>query len=65
MNNEQDPFEVFREQAQTPKPTSDDIALARARLQRAIAAEQKADHPEFRWKWRVVAAITVAATMSS
>jgi hypothetical protein len=64
MNNGLDPFEVLREQVQTPEPTSEEISLAKARLQRAIAAEQNADKKlEVGWKWRVVAAITVAAAI--
>jgi hypothetical protein len=64
MNSGPDPFEVLREQVQKPEPTSEQVAAARARLQRAITAEQNADKRlRVGWNWRAVAAITVAAVL--
>lgn len=61
MNSGRDPFDVLREQIQTPEPTPEDVATARGRLQQAIAAERRSARP---WRdWRVLAGVTAAVAL--
>lgn len=61
MNSGRDPFDVLREQMQTPEPTPEDVAKARGRLEQAIAAERRRVR---HWRdWRVLAGVAAAVAL--
>ena len=61
MNSGRDPFDVLREQMQTPEPTPEDVAIARGRLEQAIAAARRRVSP---WRdWRLLAGVAAAVAL--